>query len=290
MSNVGNRHFGLERRVLVTVQRNMLRTVLLLPLLACTLAAQTGPLTDEQIVNLRRGGLTDDELLHRIACAPAIQFLLIPNWVDYMLKSGISEKTIRVMAAREESRVDATGCLSTPAANAAFLVVSAEQTLMPFEIGVYYRDSSGQWRLVSPEPVNWQTGGVLKSVATFGIVKGDVNGRLRKASSPTHLTVPTDLYVYCPEGSGITEYQLVRMHQHSNAREFRTLTGGVFHRSGGAKRDELDLESNQIEGRSYLVNLGALQPGEYGVLPPGGYNGGSNASAQLGRVYTFSVK
>jgi hypothetical protein len=263
-----------------------MRIALLLSLLACTLAAQTGPLTDEQIVNLHRGGFTDDELFHRIACAPAIQFLLIPNWVDYMLKSGVSEKIITAMASREENRVDGTGCVSTPAANAAFLVVTAEQTLMPFEIGVYYRDSSGQWRLLSPEPVNWQTGGVAKHVATLGIVKEDVNGRLRKAFSPTHLTVPNELYVYCPEGSGITEYQLVRMHQHSNAREFRS----IFHVSTGAKRDELDFESNQINGRSYLVGLGSLGPGEYGVLPPGGYNGGSNASAPLGRMYTFSVK
>jgi hypothetical protein len=268
----------------------MLRIALLLSLLACTLTAQTGPLTDEQIVNLRRGGLNDDELLHRIACAPAIQFLLIPTWVDYMLKSGVSEGIITAMATREENRLDGKGCFSTPAANAGFLTVTADQASMPFEIGVYYHDSSGQWRLLSPEPVNWQTGGVAKHVATLGIVKEDVNGRLRKASSPTHLRVPTDLYVYCPEGSGITEYQLVKMHQHSNAREFRTLTGGVVHRSGGAKRDELDFESDQIAGRSYMVNLAALEPGEYGILPPGGYNGGSNASAQLGRVYTFSVK
>ena len=276
--------------MLVSVLRAMLRIALFLSLLACAWAAQAGPLTDEQIVNLHKGGFSDDELLHRIACAPAIQFLLIPNWVDYMLKSGISEKIITAMAAREENRVDATGCLSTPAAHAAFFVVSAEQATMPFEIGVYYRDSSGQWRLVSPEPVNWQTGGVVKHVTTLGIVKEDVNGRLRKPSSPTHLTVPTELYVYCPEGSGITEYQLVRMHEHSNAREFRTVTGGVFHVSGGAKRDELDFESNQIEGRSYMVKLGVLEPGEYGVLPPGGYNGGANASGQLGRMYTFSVK
>jgi hypothetical protein len=268
----------------------MLRIALLLSLLAFTLAGQTGPLTDEQIVNLHKGGLNDDELWHRIACAPAIQFLLIPNWVDYMLRSGVSEKIITAMASREENRVDATGCLSTPHADDGFLAVSADQALMPFEIGVYYRDSSGRWRLLSPEPVNWQTGGVVKHVATLGIVKEDVNGRLRKPSSPTHLTVPTELYVYCPEGSGITEYQLVRMHQHPNAREFRTVTGGIFHVSGGARRDELDFESNQIGGRSYLVGLSALGPGEYGVLPPGGYNGGSNASAQLGRMYTFSVK
>jgi hypothetical protein len=52
----------------------------------------------------------------------------------------------------------------------------------------------------------------------------------------------------------------------------------------------LIFESNQMGGRSYFVELSALEPGEYGVLPPGGYNSGSNAGAQMGRMYTFSVK
>jgi hypothetical protein len=267
----------------------MFKNVLLLSGLATSLAAQTGSLTDERIVNLVKGGLSEDELLRRIASAPATQFNLTPAWTDYMLKSGVSENVIKAMAARESGSA-ANGSLSPPAAIAPVRAAPADQSLMPVEVGVYYRDSSGQWRLVSPEPVNWQTGGVVKHAVTLGVIKEDINGRLRKASSPTHLTVPTELYVYCPEGSGITEYQLVRMHEHPNAREFRTVTGGIFHVSGGAKRDELDFESNPTGGRSYLVRLSALQPGEYGVLPPGGYNGGSNASAQMGRMYTFSVK
>jgi hypothetical protein len=32
--------------------------------------------------------------------------------------------------------------------------------------------------MVAGEPVNWKTGGVLKSIATDGIVKGDVNDEL----------------------------------------------------------------------------------------------------------------
>jgi hypothetical protein len=283
-----------ERRILGGTTRavsthNMLRIALLLSLCACTLAAQTGSLTDERIVDLHKGGLSEDELLHRIVSAPAIQFDLTPAWTDYMLKSGISENVIKAMSARESGSA-AIGSLSPPAAIAPVRAAPADQSLMPIEIGVYYRDNGGQWRLLSPEPVNWQTGGVVKRVTTLGVIKGDINGRLRKASSPTHLMVPIELYVNCPEGSGITEYQLVRMHEHPNAREFRTVTGGIFHVSGGAKRDELDFESSQMGGRSYLVKLSTLDPGEYGVLPPGGYYGGSNASAQMGRMYTFSVR
>src|ERR1700733_8467737 len=79
----------------------MFKTVLFLSALASSLAAQTGSLTDEQIVNLHKGGLTDDELFLRIASAPAIQFDLTPGWTDYMLKSGVSENVIKAMSARE---------------------------------------------------------------------------------------------------------------------------------------------------------------------------------------------
>jgi hypothetical protein len=156
---------------------------------------------------------------------------------------------------------------------------------MPTGIGVYYRDIGGRWRLVSPEPVNWQTGGVIKELGTAFIVKGDVNGRLAKPTSPTKITMPTELYVYCPEGSGITEYQLLKLRAHSDSREFRAVTGGVFHVSGGAKRDTLEFESVQLGDRAYLIKLGgALGVGEYGILPPGAITDGRNASAQLGRM------
>lgn len=268
----------------------MLRIALLLALVVAIVVAQTGPLTDEQIVNLHKGGLNDEELLQRVASAPAIQFNLTPAFTDYMLRQGVSEGVIKAMAARAAG-VAAPRSLNAPATNPAVRAAPADQITMPTEIGVYYRDGAGQWRLVSPEPINWQTGGVIKELSTAYIVKGDVNGRLNKPSSPTKITTPTELYVYCPEGSGITEYQLLKFRTHSDSREFRSVTGGVFHVSGGAKRDTLDFESAQIGDRAYIVKLGgAIGAGEYGILPPGGSTDGRNASAQLGRIYTFSVK
>jgi len=51
--------------------------------------------------------------------------------------------------------------------------------------------------------VNWKTGGVVKSVATIGIVKGDVNGRLRNGRSRLGIPKPIRLLVYTPEGTQI---------------------------------------------------------------------------------------
>ena len=139
-----------------------------------------------------------------------------------------------------------------------------------------------------PEVVNWKTGGVMKSVGTVGIVKGDVNGKINGRVSRTPLTKPIEVLVYCPEGTAISEYQLIRLRIHSNSREFRTVTGGVFHRSGGATRDTLDLpQAQHIAQRTWTIRRPDLPLGEYGLLPPAFES--RSASAQLGKMYTFTV-
>lgn len=155
------------------------------------------------------------------------------------------------------------------------------------EVGVYYQ-KDGKWIDLPPEVVNWKSGGVLKSIGTLGVVKGDVNGKLRSGSSKTKLPQPIKLLVYAPEGTVIAEYQLIKLHAHSGSREFRTVTGGVFHVSGGTERDTLDFQSEHIAQRTWTIPLSNLQPGEYGLLPPG-MSKSDSASAQLGKMYTFSV-
>jgi hypothetical protein len=184
---------------------------------------------------------------------------------------------MRVLTSISFSAVIPSGCL-------------AQEKLPPSpvdEVGVYFKQN-GHWVEMMPEVVNWKTGGVMKSISTAGIVKGDVNGRINRATSRTELAAPTELLVYCSEGVEITEYQLIRMHTHSNAREFRTVTGGVFDVSGGAKRDTIDFESEHIAQRTYIVRLPNLPAGEYGLLAPGASMANS-ASAQLGKMYTFSI-
>jgi hypothetical protein len=130
---------------------------------------------------------------------------------------------------------------------------------------------------------------VLKHVGTLGFVKGDINGKLRNFTSHTHLAGPTlDLLVYAPEGSSIEEYQLIKLREHPDSREFRTVTGGIFHVSGGAERDLIEFSSDRIAKRTWTLHLN-LAPGEYGLLPPGSYQS-SDAGAQLGKMFTFSVQ
>ena len=64
-----------------------------------------------------------------------------------------------------------------------FSVLSAVSALaldLPkdIDVGVYLTDGS-EWVEAPVEIVNWKTGGVVKYVLTDGIIKGDLNGRIR---------------------------------------------------------------------------------------------------------------
>jgi hypothetical protein len=136
-----------------------------------------------------------------------------------------------------------------------------------------------------PEVVNWKTGGVLKHIATVGVVKGDVNGHIQGVHSRNSLKSPIEVLIYATEGVAITEYQLVHLHENADNREFRTVTGGVMHEEGGATRDLIPFEGKRVATRMYKVVLPNLGAGEYGFLPPGAI--GSASSASMGKMYTF---
>src|SRR5947209_1739558 len=67
--------------------------------------APSGPLTDQRIVNLAHAGLSSDELARVIATAPQVSFDIRPAATDAMMNAGISEDTIKAMAARENAVV-----------------------------------------------------------------------------------------------------------------------------------------------------------------------------------------
>jgi hypothetical protein len=144
------------------------------------------------------------------------------------------------------------------------------------------------WTDLSPEVVNFKTGGVLKHVTTIGIVKGDVNGHVNQKHSPNSLRCPVQLLVYTPEGVAITEYQLLHLHEQGSSREFRTVTGGILRISGGATRDLMLFESKRIAPRTYEVSLSDLKPGEYGLLPPTSLDA-TASSGRIGKICSFGV-
>jgi len=155
-------------------------------------------------------------------------------------------------------------------------------------VGVYYKDKTGAWISLLPEIVNFENNGKAKSIFSAGIVKGDLNGRLEGSRSRLNATLPVVFAVYLPETIEITQYQLVRLHPTSDAREFLSAAGGVLHTNAGATRDEIDFQPEKLAPRLYQVTLPeSAGKGEYGLLAPGTANA-SNKETNA-KIYTVSV-
>jgi len=177
--------------------------------------------------------------------------------------------------------------VTTPRISAAPAASGSTPAPVVSEVGVYY-NKSGSWADLAPEPVNFKTGGVLKTIGSAGIVKGDMNGHLNGIHSKTQLKTPVELLVYTQEGVAITEYQLLHLREQKDSREFRTMTGGVFHASGGATRDAMPFDSKKVAPRTYQITLTNIGSGEYGLLPPTSGDG-TGTSGRIGKLYTFRV-
>jgi hypothetical protein len=143
------------------------------------------------------------------------------------------------------------------------------------EVGVYVVQGS-KLTSVEPEIVNWRTGGVLKSIATVGLDKGHVNGTVSGSTSKLNLASPPQLmpdtmvfYFHCLEGTSAAEYQLLRLWGKGDRREFRAVTGGILHASGGARDNVVEFKYEKVSPRIYKVSVPRLNIGEYGFLAPG---------------------
>lgn len=231
---------------------------------------------------MAKAGLGDEVIIQQIK-NKAQPFDLSTDQLIQLKSAGVSDRVIQVML--DPSKPDA----APAAAVAPKQQASAQPTApsLPIEVGVYAKRQE-TWVEVLPEVVNWKTGGVLKHIGSAGIVKGDVNGHIEGLNSRNSFPSPIEFLIVTQEGVAITEYQLLRLRPTVDSREFRTVTGGAMHTSGGATRDVVPFEGKKLAPRTFSAifpaNLGA---GEYGFLPPGAVTSSNTASA--GKIYSFRV-
>lgn len=267
-----------------------MRTPLLcLTMLLSSMVAAGEALKNADIVTMVQAQVPKDLIIQKIADCEE-HFGLFPEDLAALARASVPDDVIRAMAAKQAGRMPIPGALTqrvtvlvTPIASEA---VSPPE--WPMEIGVYVA-KNGAWMELAPEIVYFKTGGVLKELATLAIVKGDINGHVNKRHSPnTVMSAPVHIRVYTPDGVAITEYQLLKLREQGNSREFRTLTGGVFHISGGATRDLLAFDSRKTAPRTYEIVLSSLEPAEYGLLPPPASDS-SGKTGRIGKIYSFHV-
>jgi len=227
-------------------------------------------MTNDSVIRMVKAGLGDDLIVQTIGSQPG-QYATDADSLVALKQAGVSDRVIQTMV--NKGRVQITGTEQP--------VVLSDVN----EIGVYYKDRSGRWQAIEPEIVHIKSGGFLKSTVTHGIVKEDKNGHVDGRESKLLLPRPIEFLVYAPDGVDIAEYDLLRFRLNSSSREFRALTGGVFHSTGGADRDEVPFKPVKTAPRTWEFTLGMETPGaEYGILPPGTGN-----VTNGGKIYTFAI-
>jgi len=262
-------------------------------------------LINQDIVQMVKAKFSDSTIIKLIK-ANETSFDLSANAMIELKAAGVSQNVIETMlgtnikpnqnapmtvSPRQPAAVTTAPPATTPSPN--------RNLDVPDEIGVYY-EQKGKLIAIDPEVVNWKTGGVAKEYATLFWDKGHVNGSIRGPHSKLDLTYSSDasirmmgvggaleFYIRSRDGDSPSEYQLLKFWEKSDRREFRTVTGGVFHASGGAQDNVLEFKFEKVAPRTFKVELNNLNPGDYGFLPPG--STASMSAASQGKIYTFRI-
>jgi hypothetical protein len=234
-------------------------------------ASKAPAMNNESVLKMVKAGLGDDLVIQTINTQPG-QYVTDADSLVTLKTAGVSDRVITAMI--NKSRRQLTNVPEKP------IELSDVN-----EIGVYYKDHNGKWTAIDPEIVHIKSGGWIKSTATHGIIKQDHNGHLNGRESKLALQRPIELLIYVPEGVSVNEYEFLRFRINSDNREFRVLTGGVFHSTGGADRDEVKFNPVRTAPHTYQFTVDKnTGGGEYGILPPGTGN-----VTNGGKIYTFAI-
>lgn len=239
-------------------------------------------MTVDDVIRLTTAGLSEDIIIQQIR-NKGQAFDLTTDQLIALKSAHVSDRILQCML--DPSKPDLALVPARepePRVGTRQAAPVAAPAAVPTEIGVYTQ-RDGQWVEIPPELVYWKTGGALKSIATVGVMHGDVNGHVLGTSSRTSLATPLRFLIVAPDGVALTEYQLIRFRTNKDNREFRTITGGLLHSQGGAIRDLVSFDGEKLASRVYEVHFPETAGlGEYGILPPGSTSGS-------GKIYSFRI-
>jgi hypothetical protein len=251
------------------------------------------PLTNDDVVQMVKGGFDESTTIAAIDAAQT-NFDTSVQALMALKAAGVSEKVISSMLAATKKKTET----AKPTAAAAAPAPAANPDV-PEDMGVYTK-LKGSLSEVYAEVVSWKSGGVGKSMLTGGFTKGHVNATVSGPKSKLQLGTPIEFVIKCAEGVTPSEYTLLKLDEKGDRREFRAVTGGVYHSSSGIEKDAIKFDFQKIAPRTYKIALAGLKKGEYGFLPPGsgsvgGTGGGASGqtvqggSMSSGKLYSFGV-
>ncbi len=241
--------------------------------------AQQG-LNNDSIIKMVSAQLSDDVIISTVNASPGA-YDTSPDGLIALKQAGVSDKVIAALVAKSAPAAPSTPDASAPSAP---LPPGVEN------IGAYYKDSGGNWQPLPSEVVIFQSGGLVKHVASAGLMKEDLNGLVGGMRSRLVVSTPITFILHVPQGRAASDYELVRLHVSGNNRQFQSVAGGLMHEStSGSIRDEIDFSSTQIAPGAYQVVLNnGLGDGEFGFLEPQDASAPKNPASN-GKIFTFAI-
>ena len=265
--------------------RKAVSAVLFLAMCPFIIAQQA--LSNDSIIKMVKAQLSDDVIITTINASPGA-YNTSPDALIALKQAGVSDKVIAALVAKsapatpDSPASDATPSTPDVSAPAAPLPPGVEN------IGAYYKDSGGNWQPLPSEVVIFQSGGLVKHVASAGLMKEDLNGLVGGMRSRLVLSTPITFIIHVPQGRTASDYELVRLHVAGNNRQFQSVAGGL-NQTSGSIRDEIDFSSTQIAPGAFQIVLNnGLGNGEFGFLEPQDTSS-PKTPASSGKIFTFAI-
>jgi len=241
-------------------------------------------LNNDSVVKMVKAGLTDDVIVATINASSGT-YDTSPDGLIALKQAGVSNKVIAAIVGRGTASAPDSAAPSTPDASAPALPLPPGVE----NVGAYYKDSGGNFQPLPSEVVIFQSGGVVKHVASAGLMKEDLNGLVGGMRSRLVVSAPVTFILHVPQGRTASDYELVRLHIVANNRQFQSVAGGLIHESSSSLRDEIDFSSKQIGPSAYQIVLGSeIGDGEFGFLAPQD-TASPKTPASSGQIFTFAI-
>ena len=233
-------------------------------------------MNNEGIVKLVKSGMSEELILNVIRQRPG-NYAVGANELVMLKDSGVSEKLIAAMLdkAKPEGAPDAAPKPTVAAAPAA-------KSATINGPGLFYKKNNEYFELITEE-VEWQTKGAMKSMATVGIIKKDLNGQIAGSSSRNFLSNPMEILISPPRGATINSYILLPLKSEDGARNFNV---GPVNKKSGLAKGAIAFGVEKVGENTFRMVLPTqLGPGEYGILA----STPTDAANTTHKMYTFRI-
>ncbi len=229
------------------------------------------PLTNVSIVELVKGGLSEDTIISIINTQPG-KYVLDPQYVSALKEMGVSDKIIAAM----QKRMPLTG-QDTPSIQ------------VPDTPGLYCFTNGKLDAVIGQAVLFRRTGSRLAGAVTFGIVSGKINIKIPGSHAGTHLgTRPVFYYHTGPDDlPGVLSLVPSRLKVSNGNRQLEAKASGAWRASEGISiNSQIQTNTSLASADVYKVEpQGELKAGEYAF-----YLRTAGASTQDAFLYAFSVE